>query len=235
MLTYDIIANVFAYLSPKERYSCLYISKLWNELTTPLIWAAPKPETARQLNYLVYTLNQTRRRRIRNLWRKAIFNILATNSNCLKRYPFFQSREDYFSTRDYGVMIQILDLSEVKGKEMITDYMITTMARNCPNLIKANLYNCFNLTDKSISQLLTRSSHLTWLSLSVCTGITDEALLPLTTLQRSCPLTHLSLNFTLIQGKYLSKVLEVNPDLNLTLDQTNLYNVKHHRTNRHLA
>ncbi|CAJ0747932.1 291_t:CDS:2 [Entrophospora sp. SA101] len=92
-------------------------------------------------------------------------------------HAWHRLRPLYFhSTNPYGSYIQVLDLSGIDLKEYITSKLLCSLFPNTPNLIKIDLYNCFNVNDKVVEVISESCRGLIELRIFGCTKVSDKSM-----------------------------------------------------------
>lgn len=101
----------------------------------------------------------------------------------------------------------------------MTDFSILAFADNCHDILEIDLHGCINLTDISVTALITEGRQLRELRLAHCSRITDEAFLQLAPEQRFDCLRILDLtDCHELQDAGLQKIVQAAPRLrNLVL------------------
>ncbi|KAK9708355.1 hypothetical protein K7432_009680 [Basidiobolus ranarum] len=210
----EILTQVFSYLeSSGQLSSCVSVCSLWYCVASSIIWRSPKP-SVRAVKSLTQALLTLQKRRARNNWNILIARVLSNKRKSLFNYPYF--------TRNYSLLVEEINFSSQKTTQYhIHDSFIQIIARNCPQVRKVDLTNCYKLTDIAVKAISFYCKNVESFSIAGCTSITDSAI---STLANCSKLQTLSVKHCFIEGHSLVSVVEGCPKLT-SLDLSHCQNI----------
>nr|CAG8579507.1 2370_t:CDS:2 [Entrophospora candida] len=183
-LPLDILFEILSYVkdSSKDLLTCSRINHAWHRLVTRFyIWKEVKVNSFHMYTRFYNTLlriSWTKKQHAIDNWIKLVKNMIRNkNINIDENKNVKLQRPLYFhSTNPYGSYIQVLDLSGIDLKEYITSKLLCSLFPNTPNLIKIDLYNCFNVNDKVVEVISESCRGLIELRIFGCTKVSDKSM-----------------------------------------------------------
>ncbi|KAG9296365.1 hypothetical protein G9A89_014957 [Geosiphon pyriformis] len=181
----EVLLHLFDHFQDTEDtsslISCAQVNSSWHEVVMKyIIWRSVKFTKNKSFFAFLEVLRMiswTKEKRALSNWAKLVGEALKRMDLKGRQAHIHQITKTYWhSTHPYGLWIKALDLSNLNGKDKISDSVIGYLFRQTPNLIRVNLYNCYMLTDMAIDALTIECVHLQELNIFGCTNFTSKSL-----------------------------------------------------------